>query len=1264
MSDKQKTPLETNRLRWTRWFILPRTMPKTRFEQQQSKQLSFYLLLVALAIIAYTLISTVIGNVNSFAILALFISITLYSASRLFYYKIVVSLACITFIIAPYILIFADALRFPIATVVFCLVITLLLASQFLSLRANLQFALIIFITVFYFTNLLSIKDSISALSFFTTTFVIMFLTILNAYGREQLLKFARQNENPTQAIFFQNAINLMPNPAMIQIDKTIVAVNDVTSHLIGVDKDAIIGQPASNYISVDESSNYTINKQADNLTVSYDDLFKSQQGNIPVRVTSSSITYEESLATLIILTPYKKSTNKQILEKLIDACLNAVIVTDTNLDIGPHILMVNPAFCTMTGYSEAELIGQTPHILHGELSDLNAFDNLRFALKQGAKDFRKEIVNYRKDGSLFHALIIIRPFYDDGELTHYISVLQEISQEKQGQGNLTEREENLSIISDVMTDYAYIFEVTKEQTLHFSWITGAIEDITGLTYEQAMMLDDWRSIIHEDDQVFYDQYIKGLLDGQAQSLDYRIWHKDGSIHWIQDKAHPIVNEQTGKIIRILGAVHDISEQIDAQETLKTYVVQQAVIAELGLLALNTDDLDTLLNHIIILCEQVLHLGFIAIFEHHLADNLLTCIRISKDNSPFKLDTSIVDNPKHSLVAYTLNSSEAVISDSLADETRFSPLKDMLGTDYKSAIGVVILGDNAPFGVLTAYSKEPAYFAHDEIYFLQSIANILGTFIVRSHAQIAEREQTEFAEALRDATSVINSRLELPEVLDKIISYVQQVVPQTQQASIMLLNEETQHYHYNTTWGFAEDAPEISQKYSFLVDKFPLLKLMNDTAVPVYITDTNNDARWVKTDAVKHTRAYLGAPIIVDDEIIGFINLYGSTVGAFDDEDAKRLKTFADKTSTAIVNARKQEDLERKVLQRTQELRQEREQLEAIFSGTGDGIIFYTEHDHITFVNDAICQMTGFTSGELIGHTSALLYPIDITPLELEKFHSMKRDILENKIWRDTVRLRRKDGSTFEAGLTISPVLSSDPKMVRSVTIMRDMSREKELEDLKRKFIAAAAHDLRSPISSLKLRLYMIKQEPELIDKHLERITEIIDHVNHLVSDLLDAHGRIVLRPQNIILQDVLDSVVDNLSLEAHQKKMDYIYQASESPVPILADEHRLTQVFTNLISNAIHYTDKKGRITIRVKPDAKTVQIEVEDTGNGIPLDEQESIFLPFYRAKDNESKGNGLGLSITKEIIELHNGTISVTSVVGQGSTFTVVLPLSEVP
>jgi two-component system phosphate regulon sensor histidine kinase PhoR len=143
-------------------------------------------------------------------------------------------------------------------------------------------------------------------------------------------------------------------------------------------------------------------------------------------------------------------------------------------------------------------------------------------------------------------------------------------------------------------------------------------------------------------------------------------------------------------------------------------------------------------------------------------------------------------------------------------------------------------------------------------------------------------------------------------------------------------------------------------------------------------------------------------------------------------------------------------------------------------------------------------------------------------------------------------------------------------------------------------------------------------------------------------------------------LQSIIEAVIELQLDQANAKNQSLTLQMPENTLNALIDEDRITQVVTNLISNAINYTPEGGHITVVLKPfDEEFAEIRVEDTGLGIPPDALEHIFMPFYRADNVQEHGTGLGLHITKQIVELHKGTILVTSELGKGSTFVVHLP-----
>jgi two-component system phosphate regulon sensor histidine kinase PhoR len=311
----------------------------------------------------------------------------------------------------------------------------------------------------------------------------------------------------------------------------------------------------------------------------------------------------------------------------------------------------------------------------------------------------------------------------------------------------------------------------------------------------------------------------------------------------------------------------------------------------------------------------------------------------------------------------------------------------------------------------------------------------------------------------------------------------------------------------------------------------------------------------------------------------------------------------------------------------------------------------------------------GYTQEELTGQSVWILMAEAWTEEDKRVINTLWQNLRTDGIWRGEIRLRRKDGSHFDAGFTISLVGEHDEQPLRTVTIVRDISHDKILQAQKSRFVAHASHELRTPITNMKTRLYLLRRRPQDLEYHMSVLEDVTDRMKKLVEDLLDVsrleRGAIPLKRERLQVQSVVERAVHVQRPEAERKQQSLTLEMPEAPCYILADDGRLTQVITNLLTNAINYTPEGGSICVRVKADelSRTVLIHVEDTGVGIETDNLPHIFQPFFRVV-SEVEGTGLGLSIAKEIIELHDGAIEVKSVIGTGSTFTVRLALAPEP
>ncbi len=255
---------------------------------------------------------------------------------------------------------------------------------------------------------------------------------------------------------------------------------------------------------------------------------------------------------------------------------------------------------------------------------------------------------------------------------------------------------------------------------------------------------------------------------------------------------------------------------------------------------------------------------------------------------------------------------------------------------------------------------------------------------------------------------------------------------------------------------------------------------------------------------------------------------------------------------------------------------------------------------------------------------------------------------------------------TLDDGRIFSAHASLIPRVGIGVTL-HDITNLKELDRIKTDFVNTVSHDLRSPLTAVYGFIGLIDRVGPVNQQQAEFVRHIqvsLQNITSLINDLLDL-GRIEagndLLFGDVKLKDILDGVVDSLEYQWSEKMQEVVVSAPDDLPIILGNSLHLQRMVTNLVENAIKFTQLAGRIDIRCKPDAGQLILEVADNGPGIPLEDQPHVFEKFYRSSNvNETtQGTGLGLSIVKSIVEKHHGRIWLESS-PQGTTFTVILPI----
>lgn len=615
---------------------------------------------------------------------------------------------------------------------------------------------------------------------------------------------------------------------------------------------------------------------------------------------------------------------------------------------------------------------------------------------------------------------------------------------------------------------------------------------------------------------------------------------------------------------------------------------------------------------------------------------------------------------------YALN----IATDVFADPARRQQLQEQYDDRTDFVVTEALLkrkdGEIFPASVYSRVVKAPS---GETLYYEGFIFDITE----QARAKQAEHQQRLLAETLRDAAAALNSTLETETILDRLLASLHRMLPYDVATIFLIEDGEARAVRLKD---FTNPALEMQMRMLRMsVMDTPHLRQMVETRRPIWVTDTETDPDWVNFPETSWIRSIVNSPICIGDEVIGFLNLDSATPNTFNAEHAEQLSAFASQAAIALQNARlyeavvqQAEELGRRVTERTIALEQQRAQLQAVLESMGEGVICITPTDHgevSWYVNPAMRAMSGYDNGF---ENLAVLKSQNMSREEFnQQVYSLLEESFINGIAHGELPLRHRDGREFIAQMTISRVNNHEGLTTGSVMIVRDISEEKELEARKSRFVANVSHDLRTPITNLKARLYLLRRQPEKLEAHLNVLDQVAEEMRELVENLLDLtrfeRGVIELHVQRMALQPFISDLAHMYEPQAEQKGVRLTSVLPDSVATVEADAGRLRQVFTNLTTNALHHTPPGGQVTLRLHPPNDAfVTVDVEDTGGGIAPEHLADIFRPFYRARHGGA-GMGLGLSIAKEIVELHGGQISVVSELGKGTTFSVCLKLASV-
>ncbi len=444
-----------------------------------------------------------------------------------------------------------------------------------------------------------------------------------------------------------------------------------------------------------------------------------------------------------------------------------------------------------------------------------------------------------------------------------------------------------------------------------------------------------------------------------------------------------------------------------------------------------------------------------------------------------------------------------------------------------------------------------------------------------------------------------------------------------------------------------------------------------NTREAIIVDDLINDSRYVPD--LKLARSEICVPLISDGKVLGVIDCEDSRAGYFGQRHLELLTTVSAMASSKLA-----------LLNKDKVLRKNERNYRAIVEDQTEMISRHSTDGKRTFVNDSYCRFHGKTPDHLLGKSAYEEMPAD----DLKRLMALYKTLTpENPTGTFEVSFLGPDGNTAWQRWTKRAIFDENLQVQEYQAVGHDITESKQAEigrlnaleeaeaanRTKSQFLAAMSHELRTPLNAILGFSDVMSNEylgslgnPKYVE-YARDIRSSGEYLLSLVNDLLDISrieaGQMPLAMEDISISQLIDESLNLVKEKAINNGISLVIKTPEDMPLICADRRALFQIILNLLSNALKYTPEGGTITAAASVLEEKMIIIISDTGVGIPADRQHDLTNPFSRAEvdpHKTSEGWGLGLAITKSLIDLHDGTLTIKSTVGKGTAVEVTLPV----
>lgn len=1094
----------------------------------------------------------------------------------------------------------------------------------------------------------------------------------------EQII--SQKNLIESERRFSNLLLNIQDPILLLSFDGFVKYVNPACYKLIQAEESVnLVGTSFTNFMNEKEierafSDISLIKENGGPITAIYEIItFKGEKRWI--NATGVKITFDNEAVDLITLKDITEiKTSQNVLElsekrfkSVWENTLDAMRLTD---EIGT-IVMVNKAYCDLVKKSKEELIGANLSIVSLELYREQVINDYisNFQNKSLRSKYETELELWNGEVifvEVAHSFLTI-----ENQSTLLLTVFHNITDKVEAKKSLVENEERFRITVEQTEQIFFDLDIRTGKII---W-NGAIEQLTGFSSEEFNKINakKWEELIHPYDKVNTVILLEKAINqiGNYQ-CEYRISKKDGSYIIVEERAVILLGENK-QPVRILGTLKDVTEKklalIREEERTKRIESQSSALIEIitNEFILNAD-FKSAIKFITEKVSKTINVERVSIWSFESNNTLLKCKNLYLASENKHSDGLVLEIEKYPNYFRALENNLAIVANDVINDKRTKEFNDdyLIPLNIKSVIDIGIKESGKTIGVIclehTNYRRE---WFEDEVTFVIHIAEQLSILFSSYKKKVIEEELEKSERQYRTLIENLNEAIMLVDNDDRVL----------------FVNEKFQEL-----LGYTSEEIIGKVGYEILLHPSEKHKIISANLERIKGRGGQYEARFVKKNGEYVDFLINGSPVFDN-----FGNVIGS-LGALTD----------------ITERKKAEEI----------IKIKSENFKRIFDIAPFGMVIASLGPEaiILNVNKAHCEIIERSSDDLIGKQTNLFFEESVfaelsmifqrdgmiknyeysfvTPLGNKKiillstfFIEFDNQLCTLSVIEDVTAKRQIEIELEQHRINLERLIKERTSELELVNkqlqeeivkqkqaeekVRKALEKEIELNELKTKFISIASHEFRTPLATMLsstelVDLFHKNNAEEKFQLQLQRIRNNINHLTEIIDDVLvisrnDA-GEVKCDKVFVKADDFLQEIIEDTKIllsPIHQLN----YNNSIQNEQIFIDPKLFRVVLMNLISNAIKYSPEGGIVGVEILKQKKKIIFKISDQGIGIPTRDHKKLFEPFHRSDNVGSiRGTGLGLAIVKKYVDLHSGSIKIKSKEGEGSTFIVSIPNSD--